>query len=536
MQKQVVNKKGARRPCAASVEFRLVIERLEARLLEGRDRERIGRFLAKDRRWEKMNSRQRLKWAYLAQLAGRVEAALEILAAVNRDDPENSQAWKRRLELLAILGRQKEIAALAATAGKRMDTASWKEVVAKASPGAGAAELEAGLEPFLELEKMRRLKQRFGSLFYGRRDCFARQWADRRTGRSGYVPVRRPMEPADLEDHFSGKATYGIYLMLEDSSVKTAVVDADLKKSLRGQRPDAATRSRIAREKDYLARQMEQFGQELGSPPLVEFSGAKGYHFWFFFQKPLPAGQVRQLLEPLVENLGGDLACFQLELFPKQDSLEGRRLGNLVKLPLGVHRLSGKRSYFPACRRRDLASQLELLESVRAIAPEKVAGRVASFQKAKVVRHPVMQKGAGPYPELEVLESGCPALAAVMRACRRGLEIGLREEKILFQTIGFLERGKSLLHYLLRNQPEYNPHLVDFKLSRLRGSPLGCRRIHSLLDYVGNYCCLEGGKAYQHPLLHLGGNWKQKAEKIDNLQAALDNLEEALGRVRRFLK
>jgi hypothetical protein len=33
--------------------------------------------------------------------------------------------------------------------------------------------------------------------------------------------------------------------------------------------------------------------------------------------------------------------------------------------------------------------------------------------------------------------------------------------------------------------PDYNPHLVDFRLSRLRGTPLGCRRIHSLLSFTG---------------------------------------------------
>jgi hypothetical protein len=33
-------------------------------------------------------------------------------------------------------------------------------------------------------------------------------------------------------------------------------------------------------------------------------------------------------------------------MFPKQDSLNGKDLGNLMKLPLGINRKTGNRSYF----------------------------------------------------------------------------------------------------------------------------------------------------------------------------------------------
>ena len=534
MAKTVVKKKTSSQLSGRSVDFRFIFGRLEARLLEGRNIEKIGRLLESDRRWEKLDTEDRLNWAYLAQLAGRVDTALEILAAVNRSDPENRLAWQRRLDLLALLGRQKELVAIVAAAGRRIDIRNYLHWLPRQDRA--DQDVEVGLEPFLELEKMRRLKERFLLLFRGRHDCFARQWADRDGGRTGYVPVRRAMTPADLEDHFQGKATYGIYLMLEDSTVKTAVIDADLKPELRKRKPVAESRRQIAREKAYLFRRLEEFGRGLGTAPLVEFSGGKGYHFWFFFTEPVPAVKVRSLLGHWVERLQADLSCFGLELFPKQDSLEGRQLGNLVKLPLGVHRLSGRRSYFVACRSRKLEDQLALLEEVGTIAPKQVGTQLAVTEKAKVVCHPVMARQQEQYPELVTLEARCPALAGVFRACRQGLEIGLREEKIIFQTVGFLPRGKTLVHSLMRGQPEYNPHLVDFKLSRLRGSPLGCRRIHSLLDYVGDFCLLAGGRDYQHPLLHIDSGWKQKAEKIDSLQAALDNLDEALGRVKQFLK
>jgi hypothetical protein len=87
--------------------------------------------------------------------------------------------------------------------------------------------------------------------------------------------------------------------------------------------------------------------------------------------------------------------------------------------------------------------------------------------------------------------------------------------------------------------PDYNPHLVDFKLSRLRGMPIGCRRIHSLLKYTGDFCRFDRAADYPHPLLHLeawGNDAGPKAEKVENLAAAIQNLQLAMAQVQRFLK
>ena len=85
---------------------------------------------------------------------------------------------------------------------------------------------------------------------------------------------------------------------------------------------------------------------------------------------------------------------------------------------------------------------------------------------------------------------------------------------------------------------DYNPHLVDFKLSKIRGTPLGCKRIHSLLNFNGDICPFEGTPDYAHPLLHLK-EWRRgkpaKSEKVENLQGAMENLKLAVLQVQRFL-
>ena len=94
------------------------------------------------------------------------------------------------------------------------------------------------------------------------------------------------------------------------------------------------------------------------------------------------------------------------------------------------------------------------------------------------------------------------------------------------------------MHALLGNQPEYNRHLVDYRLSRLRGTPLGCRKIHTLLESSRDLCDFPPGASYGHPLLFLDG-WQGgrcgQPETVTNLQDALDQLRQSLELVTRFL-
>ncbi|QBD83659.1 hypothetical protein EPA93_33030 [Ktedonosporobacter rubrisoli] len=59
----------------------------------------------------------------------------------------------------------------------------------------------------------------------------------------------------------------------------------------------------------------------------------RGGHLWIFFTQPLPAAQARTWLLPWCP--------VGIEFYPKQDQSTG--YGSLIRLPLGVHRLTGKR-------------------------------------------------------------------------------------------------------------------------------------------------------------------------------------------------
>lgn len=395
-------------------------------------------------------------------------------------------------------------------------------------------------DPFVRQRREDQGVRRYMDFFQGREECFARQWADRQAGTQGYVPERRPLVPGDVLEHLQGRKTYGIYLLQEDSRVRLAVIDADICQRLRSGPISAADRDQFRREQTYLLTRLPELAREAGLPCLAEFSGGKGYHFWFFFSEAVPAALPRQALQRLVTRMAPDLGLFSLEVFPKQDELRGKGLGNLVKLPLGLHRVTGKPSYFVHIRDRSLPAQLAALETMDRIsveALERAAGQSASA--APVLVHPRHQAWAESWPELALLGERCAALGQIFASCRASRTLSVREEKILLGSLGFLPRAKALLHHLFQNLPEYNPHLIDYKLSKVRGTPLGCKRIHGLLNMTLDLCPFENVPSYPHPLLHLP-DWQEgrdgtKAERIENLQSALDNLSTAMDQVKRFL-
>jgi hypothetical protein len=530
-------RKGSRGP----LDFRLVLARLEKEIIGGEDPARCRTILGRGDVWKKLDAEMQLKWARLAQMAGEVEIALGIFTHINHTDPDRTDAWFEHLELLSLLDKRTDLARVLAASRGHIGEERRREWfrLSKGENRGEDGDVDETVEPFERLRQRQKAIERFLDLFSGREDCFARQWVNKPEAKQGYVPVRRPMGEHDVEEHLSGKKTYGIYLLRSDSSVKTAVVDVDLDARFRNRRLSQEDTSLIRRERAYMFTRIGDLARDAGLAPVAEFSGGKGFHFWFFFARPVAAGKARRPLEQISRMLGKDLSAFQIEVFPKQDSLSGKGFGNLVKLPLGVHRLTGKRSYFVACHDRGVEAQLAFLQKIEKTSPEQMIPLAGEAKAAEVLVHPRMKEWADQYPELMTLESLCPPVGQVIASCRNGNQLSLREEKVLFQTVGFLPGAKSLMHHLLSWEADYNPHLVDYKLSRLRGTPMGCKRIHSLLNFTGDICPFKRPAAYAHPLLHVE-EWKEEtcvqSEKVRDLSSALENLKAAISRAEAFLE
>jgi hypothetical protein len=170
--------------------------------------------------------------------------------------------------------------------------------------------------------------------------------------------------------HIEGKITLGAYALDAESHAQWVCFDAD----------DEGEWS-----------ELWQFAKRLkmaGLNPYIELS-RRGGHLWLFTPHmtgtdtrkfALQLAKVHELPEGI-------------ELYPKQDELT-TGVGSLVRLPLGIHRKSGKRYHFITLKREPLApsirEQMAVLAQPKRVSPKYIQHVLASIKPEPLQRTEVI--------------------------------------------------------------------------------------------------------------------------------------------------
>jgi hypothetical protein len=247
----------------------------------------------------------------------------------------------------------------------------------------------------------------FAQKLIARTDVKAIQHAD-----GSYHPERSPWTRSDLDSHIRGDRTFGHYLLNTDDTCKIFCLDIDLRAAKKihdtelpdgwlptqglgaGEVPTDFTAAnprevwsnRADPRRSYIKYAMrlagamfaERVWTELQIPVAVAYSGSKGIHVYGLFNTRLPAADAREGAMIVLDSMGiwkperGDsifglvdramdnpLSNFTVEVYPKQPSLQGKDLGNLLRLPLGKNTKSPDPTFF-----MDLSSSLAEMRPV----------------------------------------------------------------------------------------------------------------------------------------------------------------------------
>lgn len=376
---------------------------------------------------------------------------------------------------------------------------------------------------------------RFQALFAGREDVHARQWA-RADGEGGYSPVHEPLTPAVVRNHLLGSYTVGVYPIRLDGTCTFFALDLDLDRAsveaARG-RPELARSLRDTLRTE--AARLLAVLHDLGLRPLFEDSGYKGRHYWGFLEHPETAGVLhvlgRQFLAWQTPQVPSGL---HLEFFPKQAGRAGKGLGNLIKLPLGIHRRTGRRSQLLAPNGQPLVRPLEALRHVDRCpqaalhaALERLKGQAARPGPAPEPRpddqaDPPSPPPKGPPPpppapawteadfetdpRVRHLLRHCPVLAALKQTVDEHRQLSHDEQLVLIHTLGHLDGGPQAVNYLLGRCLDVGPE--KFLKGQLKGNPVSCpsirKRIGHVTRRVACNCPFEfAPDRYPTPVLHL---------------------------------
>lgn len=539
----------------------------DACLTEYRDRIRRGGDPALYQEIERLLAGRReqvgghLEWALLCEEAGLLNLAFREFQLAVRDEPGNPTAGfrlaqhyrergnaARALDLFEALlarepAREEWLVAYLDLLAEEGALPRARQAVRRAQAAGLPAERVAALEgrltpgeeeaddPGEELAFVDADLIRFQGLFAGREDVHARQWAQP-GGETGYSPVKEPLTPAVVRNHLLGTYTVGVYPIRLDGTCTFFAVDLDVDRAALEQ----------ARSQPALARQLRadlraeglrllRVLQELGLPVLFEDSGYKGRHYWVFLAEPEAAPVLHQLGRLLLGWQARQLPRgLHLEFFPKQAAVQGKGLGNLIKLPLGIHRRTGRRALLLDDGGQPLPRPMEALRRVERLARERLYAvcerlkglAVATGADPAPAERAAPGEPAGPPPpapppgwtdadfqadpRMRHLLECCPVLAELKRTVEQHRRLGHEEQLVVIHTLGHLDGGPQAVNHLLGRCVDVGPEKL--LKGQLRGNPVSCPSIRKKIGHVTRRvkCNCSFGFApdrYPTPLLHL---------------------------------
>lgn len=415
----------------------------------------------------------------------------------------------------------------------------------------------------------------FADQFAGREGVHALQ-APMKGGQWGYRPIHKGLDPDQVKRHLSGDVTLGAYLIRRDNTSRLMVFDLDVVKACLSRfERDPLERRRIRNLLWSEGRKLVERATEIGLFLLPEFSGFKGLHFWALADEPIPAKHWRAIGQWLLERIDAPPRELHWELFPKQDRVEPQGLGNLVKIPLGVHGRSKQRSYFlatdtfkpfpdqgegfrahPKLTREGFKSLLGRLtlagvaeeaacEPLPPASPEIVALARAGQAEPATPEPDLSLQVRIPLPsrfpaEVENLLSGCRVLWDIVSRAMTGSALDPAESHVLVYVFTILgEEGRIALHQILNQAPGYSPDEVNRAIRAVPPNAISCQKIRRLLPglslNVGCGCEFRvplGG--YPSPVIHAGvvptsNNAVMALGMGQRTPAALSRFEEHLG-------
>lgn len=338
-----------------------------------------------------------------------------------------------------------------------------------------------------------------------------RQYVDR-VGRMGYKPASKGLNPAYLKDHWLGKHTLAVPIFDTDNFVRFAVMDFDVSRK----QLDTFKVHEITELKQRLlddARGVLDIAFKAGVKGIIEDSGYKGYHVWFFFYERIPAKLAKNFLQSLNRVAGNPPEGSHRELFPASDTLKNDQLNSRIKLPLGFHRLTAKYSQF-------LKPDGSVSENgILALSVNAFFNKCSDLKKALKnwdefftnEENSANQQGntLPKQNDSQLLFESCAVLKAIKQKAEVSKNLSHYERVVLRGILAPLgNEGRIAIHSVMKNCSNYSKSLTDKMLADDRSKPMGCSRIREILSYLVqkvdcNCHFRETKNDYKHPLRHL---------------------------------
>lgn len=362
------------------------------------------------------------------------------------------------------------------------------------------------------------------SLFIGREDMYAKE--SMKNGNHRYMQnTFEPITEEVVRQHLEGKITAASYIQRPNATVNYLVIDIDISKKILLQYSRGSTEfDQYLKRAAAVAENIKRIFSKLGLQTYMEFSGYRGYHLWLFFEEWIPVRYVNLMEDfisaemtklEILEN-SGDI---QVEFFPNKAHVRTDKPGQCVKLPYGVHTISGSISYFVD---KSLAPVSDIGKYIRNITKyslkivKKVLGTSMNTGENSVITErknsiPVENDLSG-FDDLEdsvrIVLQQCSLMRYLCQKARKTGYLGHFERLSILYVFGHLgDEGKIFVHTVMEFTLNYQYHITEKFISRLPDKPVSCIKLREQYKTItaeyGCNCNFKRTKnCYPSPVLH----------------------------------
>lgn len=182
----------------------------------------------------------------------------------------------------------------------------------------------------------------FYDLFVGREDIYSEECM---LQRRMVEQKNEPLTDGVLKDHLSGARTIGTYVQRPNSTAKYLVIDIDVsKKILLKYSAESGEVEQYKKQCFHVSCGVLNILDKMGLKGYMENSGFRGYHIWIFFTEWIPVRYINALSQIITKEAEKVQAeGIEMEYFPDERRIRTGKVGQSIKLPLGINPKSGQR-------------------------------------------------------------------------------------------------------------------------------------------------------------------------------------------------
>lgn len=457
---------------------------------------------------------------------GNLRKAIKNYKAIIEKETMEEEAYKQLGRIYRDNNRYEEAIQVYEKAGELFKKESYKKIIEDLERKSGNMAFDRSEDK--EYLKLGRLDDSFlvayCQIFNGREGVYAKQWISP-TGEAGYSKEGKPFTIDVARNHIYGNHTVGLYQLRIDNTVNFIAFDVDICKPV--------LKNIIDREEKFNAYKKRALSvskkiidklASLEIPCYLEDSGFKGYHVWIFLESPVQAKIAKNFCTSIIPMVNKDDESIGIEIFPKQNYVKEGAVGNLIKLPLGIHLKTGRRSLFldPGCD--DFYSdQIQFLLNVRKVSLDMLQTALVmnnpyteSYKEEDIPFEVVDQDISIPTQTTEIFDpeseidfqkilAKCPVVNKLYSNSLNYRELSNDMQLVIRHTLGHLKNGAKVVNYILRQCINMNESYI--MQTKFTGNPMSCPKIRKKIPEVSSKvdcnCVYDPGSSmYPTPLMH----------------------------------